>query len=459
MTQVQNLARFVADASWEAISDKTRDQIKIRLLDSLACAIGAQNGEPARKIRAVAEELEGNGRCTLIAGGTAAPDRAALYNGALIRYLDFNDTYLAKGETAHPSDNIAAILAAGEYVNASGRELMTAIAVAYQVQCRLCDVAPVRARGFDHATHLAYSAAVGAAKVLGLDIHQIANAIALSGTALNSLRVTRTGTLSHWKGLAGPFAAAGALQLVLMARQGITAPLEVFEGNKGFMEVIAGHFEIDWIQENLDGVQRTLLKKYNAETHSQTAIEAVLQLRAEHKLEPAQVTRMDVRIFDVAHNIIGGGEEGDKTVVRTKEEADHSLPYVLAVALLDGQVMPQQYRPERILQQDVQELLRRVSIYPDKAYSARFPDAMMAHVCITLSNGQRVEREVGTFEHLSWEWAQQKFDLLASDYTSAEQRDAIVDVVANLERWPVADLMSLLAKVKGADSAIPRRAA
>jgi 2-methylcitrate dehydratase len=323
----------------------------------------------------------------------------------------------------------------------------------------LCDVAPVRGHGFDHATQLAYSAAAGAAKILRLDVQQIANAVALSGTALNSLRVTRTGALSHWKGLADPFAAAAALQLVLMARQGITAPMEVFEGNKGFMDAVAGHFKIDWMQEGLDRLQHTLLKKYNAETHSQTAIEAVLQLRAEHDVDPAQVRRVDVEIFDVAHNIIGGGEEGDKTVVRTKEEADHSLPYVLAVALLDRQVMPQQYRPERIRQQDVQEMLRRVFIHPNAAYSARFPDAMMARVRITLESGRGLECEIVNLESPSWRWAQQKFDLLASTCTSPEQRAAIVDIVANLERLSVADLTNLLAKIRRPGREMPQRAA
>jgi 2-methylcitrate dehydratase len=459
MTQVQELARFVAKASWEAIADTTREQIKIRLLDALACAIGAQEGEPVRKVRAVVDQLDSRGRCTLIGGGTAAPDRAALYNSALIRYLDFNDNYLAKGETGHPSDNIAAILAAGECVNASGRDLVTAIAVAYQVQCRLCEMAPVRDHGFDHATQLAYSSAAGAAKILGLEADQTASAIALSGTALNSLRVTRTGALSHWKGLADPFTAAAALQLVLLARQGITAPMEVFEGNKGFMDAIAGRFKIDWAHEGMDRVQKTLLKKYNAETHSQTAIESVLQLRAEHKIDPAEVMRVEVRIFDVAHKIIGGGEEGDKARVGTKEEADHSLPYVLAVALLDGQVMTQQYRPERIQRPDVQDLLRKVFIYPDEAYSARFPDEMMAAVCILLRNGQRLEREIGSLEPPSWEWAQRKFGMLTNSYTSAEQCAAIVGVVANLERERVADLMTLLAAVKGPGHEMPRRAA
>ncbi len=447
MTEVQKLAQFVAEADWEALPEPTREQLKIRVLDSLACAIGAQEGEAVRKLQACLAELDGHGRCHWMGGGLASPDRAALYNGALVRYLDFNDSYLAKRETCHPSDNIAAILAAGEYVAASGRDLLTAIAVAYQVQCRLSDVAPVRAHGFDHTTQLAYSAAAGVSKILGLDVAQIAHAIALSGTALNALRVTRTGALSHWKGLAAPYTASCALQLVLLARHGITGPLEVFEGEKGFMDALVGRFEIDWQHENPERVSHTVLKKYNAEMHSQTAIEALLQLRTAHHVDPALVTRIDVRVFDVAHRIIGGGEEGDKTIVRTKEEADHSLPYVLAVALLDGQVMPEQYSLERIRRADVQSLLRKVFIQPDESYSTRFPDEMPAHVKVTLQSGLLVEREISALEPPSWQWAREKFELLASAYTSPEQRAGIVEMTSSLEQVRIADLIKLLAAV------------
>src|SRR5205807_9485531 len=155
------------------------------------------------------DDFGGTGHCTLIGGGRTAPDRAALYNGALVRYLDFNDSYFAPGETCHPSDNLAPVLAAAEYASGSGREFLTALAVAYQVQCRLSDEAPVRARGLDHTTQGAYAAAAGASRALGLDATATANAIAISGTAFNALRVTRTGALSNWKGLAYPNTAAG----------------------------------------------------------------------------------------------------------------------------------------------------------------------------------------------------------------------------------------------------------
>ena len=247
------------------------------------------------------------------------------------------------------------MLAAAEYASASGRELLTALAVAYQVQCRLSDEAPVRAKGFDHTTQGAYAAAAGAAKALRLDEAETANAVAIAGTALNALRVTRTGVLSQWKGLAYPFTAFGAVEAAFLAARGITGPAEVFEGNKGFMDSIAGRFEIDWEHEDLERVRRTFLKRYNAEIHSQSALEALLELREAHALDPAAVERIELDTFQVAYDIIGGGEEGGKKEIRTKEQADHSLPYLLAVALLDGQVLPEQFAPERIVAPDVQD--------------------------------------------------------------------------------------------------------
>jgi 2-methylcitrate dehydratase len=159
MTVVEDLARFVDTSSWSDFSASARDALKIRMLDSLACAFGALDAPPVEAVRAELREFGGRPLCTLIGGGRTAPDRAALYNGALVRYLDFNDSYFAPGETCHPSDNLAPVLAAAEYANASGRDLLTAIAVAYQVQCRLADEAPVRAKGFDHTTQGAYAVA------------------------------------------------------------------------------------------------------------------------------------------------------------------------------------------------------------------------------------------------------------------------------------------------------------
>jgi len=366
-----------------------------------------------------------------------------------MRYLDFNDGYLAKGETCHPSDNLGSVLAAVEYVNGSGQDFLTALAVAYQVQCRLSDVAPVRAKGFDHTTQGSYAVAAGVSRGLRLNETQTAHAIAICGTAFNALRVTRTGALSHWKGLAYPNTAFGCTHAAFLAMRGITGPPEVFEGNKGFMEAIAGPFEIDWSREDLERVTRTIIKRYNAEIHSQSAIEGILELKQERGFTPREVETIELDIFDVAYHIIGGGEEGDKTLVRTKEEADHSLPYMLAVALLDGQVMPAQYRPERIQREDVQGLLRRVKVRPSREYSQRFPVVMPCQITVRLLNGRAFTKEKVDYEGflthpMSWERAVEKFKRLSDTSIDSKLQRKIIDTVLDLDRVPIGDLTALL---------------
>ncbi len=453
MAVVDQLAAFVVKAKYEDLSEKACLQTKIRILDALGCAIGALGGEPVRMIRAQIEEFGGNGLCTLIGGGRTAPDRAALYNSALVRYLDFNDGYLAKDETCHPSDNLGAVLAACEYSGSSGKELLAALAVAYQVQCRLSDEAPVRARGFDHTTQGSYAVAAGVARGLGLDQERTANALAIAGTAFNALRVTRTGALSHWKGLAYPNTAFGVTQAAFLAMRGITGPRQVFEGNKGFMEAIAGHFALDWSREDLERIAGTIVKKYNAELHSQSTLEGVLELKHEEAVNPSDIQKIDLEIFDVAYNIIGGGEEGEKLTVRTKEEADHSLPYMTAVALLDEQVLPPQYLPERIARPDVQGLLRKVSVRPEETFSKRFPAEMPVRITFTLKDGRKLSKEKRDYEGfltrpMQWEGIQKKFSQLCQGRLTASLQAEIEDAVYHLESIQVRQLTGLLEKIK-----------
>jgi len=453
LTQAEQLAAFVVRASYDDLSEEAGHQLKIRILDGLGCAVGALKGNPIRLLKDQIQEFDGACHCTLIGGGRAAPDRAALYNTALVRYLDFNDSYLARGETCHPSDNIGSVLAASEYAKQSGRKLLTALAVAYQVQCRLSDVAPVRAKGFDHTTQGSYAVAAGVSKALGLDEVRTANAIAICGTAFNALRVTRTGALSNWKGLAYPNTAFSCTHATFLARQGITGPLEVFEGNKGFMDAIAGEFKINWLEEGLERVTMTSLKRYNAEVHSQSVLEGILELKKEYALSGEEVAQVDIEIFDVAYHIIGGGEEGDKTLVRTKEEADHSLPYLVAVALLDGQVMPEQYQPDRIRSQEAQSLLRKVTIKPSADYSRRFPLEMPCRITLTLHDSRRVVKEKRDYEGfrtrpMSWETAVEKFEKLVAPYTDRSLCQGIIRAVSHLESIQVSDLTELLGKVR-----------
>jgi 2-methylcitrate dehydratase len=234
---------------------------------------------------------------------------------------------------------------------------------------------------------------------------------------------------------------------------GVTGPLEVFEGDKGFMDAISGVFDIDWFREDLERVKRTILKRFNAEIHSQAAIQGVLDLKQRHQFCAAEVERIEIETFDVAFNIIGGGEEGDKTnSVTTKEQADHSLPYVIAVAVLDGDVMPAQYQANRILKDDVQNLLRRVSVTANPAYSQRFPEDMPCRIRVVLRDGRALVKESRDYpgfvsQPMSWEMACNKFNLVAAPYAPEAERKAITNAAANLENLRVRELMRFLTSV------------
>jgi 2-methylcitrate dehydratase len=290
------------------------------------------------------------------------------------------------------------------------------------------------------------------ARAMGLDSSQIANAIAIAGTGYNSLRVTRTGELSNWKGLAYPNTAMGAVHATLLAKYGITGPREVFEGNKGFMDSIAGGFAIDWEKEDLERVTDTIIKRFNAEIHSQSSIEGLLELRDRENIEPENIKAIRLTTFDVAYNIIGGGEEGGKKLIRYKEEADHSLPYMLAAAYLDGQVMPEQYEPERIKRDDIQNLLQKVDVKPDEDYSSRFPDEMACRIELETKDGQTFEIEKRDYQGFktqpaSWDVLMEKYNGLTRGIDSELARK-IADTIKNLEHVNVSALTELLGQIK-----------
>lgn len=451
MTLVEELAEFAASRTYEDLAKTTVEALKIRILDSLGCAIGALDAPTAITLKNIQRDFVGAPHCTMIGGGKTDPEGATLYNGALVRYLDFNDSFLAKDETCHPSDNFAPILAATEYAGENGKDLLVSLAIAYEVQCRLSEIAPVRAKGFDHTVQGAYSVSAGASRALRLDPARTANAISISGTALNALRVTRTGKLSNWKGLAFPFMASGAIKATFLAKDGITGPLEVFEGNKGMMDTISGQFKIDWSREGLDLVEKTILKSYNSEVHSQSAIACMLKLRKRLGLTAEEVDRVEVRIFDVAFNIIGGGEEGEKKEsIQTKEQADHSLPYILAVALLDGKVMPEQYESDRINSSDVQDLLKRIHVKPDKEFSAKFPRQMPVEITVRTKGGKTLVETSIDYEGFitrpfTWDEVTNKFEALTSKYLDEKSRTEIQKMIADLEaKKDMSDLTALL---------------
>src|SRR5581483_834979 len=212
----------------------------------------------------------------------------------------------------------------------------------------------------------------------------------------------------------------------------------------------------------LERVRQTFLKRYNAEIHPRSALEALLELRDAHAVDPENVERIELETFQVAYDIIGGGEEGAKTEIRTKEQADHSLPYLLAVALLDGQVMPEQYTPERILCADVQELLPRVEVRPAADLTARFPAEHACRVRLVLDDGTVLAAEKGDYEGfltrpMSWQRAREKFERLALPAVEPELAAELADTVAALDEVDARELSHLLGSGVGRKAVWQRR--
>jgi len=449
MTTTAELAGFAESVEYDGLPAEVREALKKRVLDAVGIAVAAVDAGPTEQVLETVTELASEGPCRL--WGTdrsASPVGAAMYNTALVRYLDFMDSFLAPGETPHPSDNVAAVLAVAEAADRSGAELLASVGTAYEVQGELAWNAPVRDRGWDHVTHTVISAAVGAGHARGLDREALRNAVGIAGTAHNALRVTRTGGINEWKGVASANAARNAVYSVVLADHGMEGPVDLFEGQKGWKQVVSGPFEVD-LDPECGRVSDTMTKRYVAETYAQSAVEGIIELATEHDVPPEQVERVGLETFAGAALIIGGGE-GDRYEVTTKAQADHSLPYMLAAALLDREMTADSYAPERIRREDVQSLLRTVEVEEDPALTERFEDGLMpARIEVELADGSvhRVEKEA--FEGhptrpLSWDAVEQKFDRLTGDRYDDARREAIVATVRELESHDVAELVTLL---------------
>lgn len=276
--------------------------------------------------------------------------------------------------------------------------MIAAIALAYEVQCRLCDATCLRARGWDHVTYGAFSSTLAAARLMDLNIEKTIHAIGLAGVANIALRQTRVGELSMWKGAAFANAARNALFAANLARLGITGPAPIFEGEKGFMKLVSGPLKL----EEFGGKKRPFkildayIKFYPAEYHSQSAIEAALRLRNEIVAQGFSLERdiksIEIRTFDAAYEIIGSGSE--RWNPKTRETADHSLPYCVAVAVMDGEVGLEQFSKRRIKDARLHNLTKKIKVIKDKDFSKQYPDAMPNLIQIITKDDRRFSKKV-----------------------------------------------------------------
>jgi 2-methylcitrate dehydratase len=395
-TLAEQLAKYAAGLKFDDLPAAVVHEVKRRVIDSFGCALGAWNADPCVIARRVASQFSAERGATLL--GTrhrSPPDWTAFANGCLIRYFDYNDTYLSK-EPAHPSDNISAALAAAETTGASGRELIVAIALAYEVQCRFCDATSIRARGWDHVTYGAFSSALAAARLMKLDEERTRHAIGIAGVASAALRQSRVGELSHWKGCAFANAARHGVYSAMLAREGMTGPAPIFEGEKGFEKLVSGPLPArvsEWgNRQNGDFmIVKTCIKFWPAEYHSQSAIEAALKLRKQVK-GTDEIESVLIQSHDAAVDIIGS--EPEKWRPTQRETADHSLPYITAAALMDGEVTEKQFAPKRFTEAKLVDFVQRVKVERHTELSAKYPEAVGNIVTLRMRNGNTLTERV-----------------------------------------------------------------
>jgi 2-methylcitrate dehydratase len=437
----ERLAAFALGTRFGDLPPLVVVEARRRLLDSFACAIGALEQPAPTIVRRLAARFQGGPSVSLIGGGSSAPDWAAFSNGVHIRYLDCNDTYLSL-EPAHPSDNWAAVMAAGQLASADGKAWIAAAVVAYEVQCRLCDAASIRARGWDHTTYGSISSALAAAKLLELSHEQTVHALGIAGTTGTALRLTRAGELSMWKGCAFAHAARNGVFAALLAAGGLTGPAPLFEGEMGFFQQVSGLFSLpdlggptpsDWM------LPKTSVKFVPAEYHSQSAIAAAFSLRTQIG-NPARIRSVEIATFRAAVEIIG--KDPEKWRPKTRETADHSLPYCTAVALVDGKVSAEQFTAARLRDPALLDLVARTRVVEDPELTAGYPAGIPNRVSVTLDDGRKLVSEVAfppghDKNPLTDAQLADKFHGLVDPVLGRERGDQIARRVSNLENDPV----------------------
>lgn len=398
MTQplAKRFAEYAHRLRFEDLPAPVVHETKRRFIDSFATAVGAMDSDAFAIAKRCALRVQGELSAGLFAGGRSSVEWATFVNGLLIRYLDFNDTYLSL-EPAHPSDNLAPVLAVGEAAGKGGRDLITAAVLAYEIQCRLCDAASLRKHGVDHVTYGALSSAAAAGKLFGLDPVKITHALGLAGVANVALRQTRSGELSMWKGCAFANAARNGVFAALLAGEGLTGPAPIFEGDLGLMKLVTREpftvVPMGAEAGNSDGfmMTKTYIKFWPAEYHSQSAIDAALQLRKDIG-DVSKVKSLDIDTFEASYNIIGKYAEAWEP--KTRETADHSLPYCTAAALLDGDVTLKTFDPERFTAADVLGLLKNVKVNLDDSLTPRYPHGIPNRLTAKLADGRTLVKEV-----------------------------------------------------------------
>ena len=461
-TVTAKMARWAADLRFEQISADAVYQAKRFLLDSLGCALGGFQQHDVKIALAVLDEIAGAGSATVIGTGERIdPVSASLANALMIRCMDYNDIYW-KQDPSHPSDIFPAALACCERARSDGKELIAGLVLGHEFEMRFCEAAfpGIRERGWHHATLTAFVSPLVAGRALHLSWEQIQHATGISASRHCTLGAVTAGKLTMMKNTVDPMATQSGVLAALLAEKGYSGPEHVIDGKEGLTHVFGPEWKLAVLTEGLGEtwrITRCGMKAFPTEALTHTPISAVLDLVKTNDLHPDQVQSVQIRSLARAADILSDPSKYDP---RTKETADHSLPYVIAAALVDRKVTPAQFTMEKIMEPKIREQLNKVEVVADPDIEKVFPALQRVIVHITTKDGRCLDKQLDypkgdPRNPLSDQEIEEKFTALADGVLTPAAQKRVKEAVWNLERVrSVSELMALMeADVRGARQA------
>ena len=435
------LVSFAMKSSYASLAPDVVQACKLRVIDAFSSALGAYDNPTSALAHKVAARSRTDNPATVWGSRIkTTPEAAAFANGVMTRLLDISDTYLGKSR-GHPSDMISGIMAVAEMVRADGKAVINAITLAYDVYCSFCDAIDVNSKGWDQPVYSVLGCVLGAGTLLKLTREQMANAIALALTPNMSLAQARRGHLSNWKGCAGANASRNAVFAAMLAQDGFTGPSAVFEGDGGLWQVIGKH---DWplpVAGHL--ITQTHMKCLPVCYHGQSAVFAAIELRK--KVTLADIDEIMVDGYKAAYMMMGS--DATRWAPATRETADHSMPYVVAMALIDGAVTDASFSAARLVDPAMAALMAKIKMRADEGLDSRYPEGAPARVTIRMKGGQTHSEEIiyprGHAKNpLTEADVIAKFHELTAAKLNAEQRQRVLDTLAQFEN--VSDVSTVI---------------
>ncbi|WP_454689164.1 MmgE/PrpD family protein [Achromobacter aloeverae] len=451
---VDAIADYAAQLTYDALPAPVVERAKHLIVDTFGCALGAAGSLPVRIAMTMAASVQSTTPATVMVSGLrTSPDLAAFANGTLIRYLDYNDTYTGRG-TVHPSDVFAAALAAAECMGGDGRALILGTVLGYEVLCNMADNGAMQRNGeaseWDQATYGVIASATVAARLMGLSRDQIAHAISLGISSHMAMIQVRHGQISHWKGCALANASRNGIFCAQLAAQGMTGPGHIFDGKHGFFQATGIDFEMLPFggAGNDFRIMSARVKPFPAGYFSQSAIEAVLELRPQIP-DISRVRKIHLETFPSGHRVMGSDESRWRP--ETRESADHSLPFVMAMALIDGCLKERHYDEGRFKDDDVRAVMAKISVTVGEESVKAWPAVPLNVLHIELDDGRelvtRVAHHLGHYTRMMTDAQQEtKFRNLAEEGAGlpGSQITQLLDRLRRLETvTALSDLLEL----------------